>query len=137
MLAAIARLGLGEWMNSLPAGLQTEVGQRGSGLSAGERQLVALIRAEMSDPDVLILDEATSSVDPQTESRIARALDVLSRGRTTISVAHRLSTASRADRVIVMADGKVVGSGRHGDLLELSPDYANLYAAWLSSATVE
>jgi ABC-type transport system involved in Fe-S cluster assembly fused permease/ATPase subunit len=64
-------------------------------------------------------------------------LDVLSRGRTTISVAHRLSTASRADRVIVMAGGKVVGSGRHGDLLELSPDYANLYAAWLTSATVE
>ena len=137
MMDAIGRLGLGDWVNGLSAGLQTQVGQRGAGLSAGERQLVALVRAELSDPDVLILDEATSSVDPRTESRIARALEVLSRGRTTISVAHRLSTAIRADRVIAMAEGNVVGSGRHDDLLKTSMEYARLYDAWLSSTTVK
>lgn len=137
MFEACRRLGLGEWLEALPLGLQTQVGQRGAGLSAGERQLVALVRAEMSDPDVLILDEATSSVDPQTESRLARALDVLSRGRTTISVAHRLSTAMRADRVIVMVEGRVIGSGSHHELLTTSAEYDKLYGAWLSSATVE
>jgi putative ABC transport system ATP-binding protein len=137
MLEACRRLGLSEWLEALPLGLQTQVGQRGAGLSAGERQLVALVRAEMSDPDVLILDEATSSVDPQTEARMARALDVLSHGRTTISVAHRLSTAIRADRVIVMVEGRVVGSGSHTQLLTTSTEYAKLYGAWLSSATVE
>lgn len=136
MLDAVRRLGLSDWLDSLPQKLQTQVGQRGAGLSAGERQLVALIRAEMSDPDVLILDEATSSVDPQTEARMARALDALSRDRTTISVAHRLSTAIRADRVIVLTEGRVVASGRHAELVQSSSDYARLYGAWISNAVV-
>jgi len=137
MVAAFARLGLDDWLESMPQGLLTLTGQRGTGLSAGERQLVALVRAEMTNPDILILDEATSSVDPATESRMSRALDVLSSGRTTISVAHRLSTASRSDRVILMAGGRVVTTGHHDELLASSTEYHELYGAWLAVATVE
>ena len=101
----------------MPDGLDTEVGQRGAQLSAGERQLVALVRASLVDPDVLVLDEATSSVDALTEVRIARALEKLAAGRTTIAIAHRLSTAARADRVLVLEHGRLVEDGPHVELL--------------------
>lgn len=136
MLAAFDRLGLGDWLSSLAEGLDSEVGQRGSALSAGERQLVALVRAAITNPDVLILDEATSSVDPVTEQQLSKALEALSHGRTTISVAHRLSTASRADRVVLMAEGRVVAEGSHSDLLATSSDYLALYESWLASTSV-
>lgn len=136
MLEAFDRLGLGDWLTSMTNGLDSEVGQRGSALSAGERQLVALVRAAITNPDVLILDEATSSVDPVTEQQLSKALEALSIGRTTVSVAHRLSTASRANRVILMAEGKVVSEGSHHQLLQSSSEYISLYEAWLASTSV-
>jgi putative ABC transport system ATP-binding protein len=133
MIDAFAELGLSDWLESLPLGLDTHVGQRGSSLSAGERQLVALVRASMVRPDVLVLDEATSSVDSLTEVRISRALERLALGRTTISIAHRLSTASRADRVVMLENGRIVEDGSHLALLRAGGKYASLYDAWLNS----
>ncbi|WP_018155735.1 ABC transporter ATP-binding protein [Demetria terragena] len=124
-------LGLQDWVESLPHGLETEVGQRGESLSAGERQLVALARAYLADPDLLVLDEATSAVDPSTEVRIQRAVDGLSAGRTSIAIAHRLSTAEAADEVIVVDQGHVVQRGPHSTLLaEEGSVYARLHASW-------
>jgi ATP-binding cassette, subfamily B, bacterial len=116
----------------LPAGLETPVGERGEALSVGERQLVALVRAYVADPDLLVLDEATSAVDPATEVRLQRALDLVTRGRTTVAIAHRLSTAEGADEVIVVDAGRVVQRGPHARLLQ-DPEsiYAKLYASWL------
>jgi putative ABC transport system ATP-binding protein len=133
--AVVRDLGLGDWLESLPEGLDTEVGQRGSNLSAGERQLVALVRAALVDPNVLVLDEATSSVDALTEVRMSRALDRLSAGRTTIAIAHRLSTAARADRVLVLEQGRLVEDGSHAELLERGGAYAAMYAAWVAATT--
>lgn len=130
------QLGLDEWLDSLDNGLATSVGQRGSALSAGERQLIALVRAAVVSPDILILDEATSSVDPLTEVRLSRALAILSRGRTTISIAHRLSTAARADRIILLDKGRVVGDGSHTDLMSSNAQYAALYDTWSQSIDV-
>ena len=135
MRRGIESLGLVEWIDGLSDGIDTVVGSRGSALSAGERQLVALVRAALVDPPILVLDEATSSVDPATEVSIARALEVLSRNRTTIAIAHRLSTAARADRVVVLADGRVVEDGHHDDLVSRSGPYARMYAAWIESTT--
>lgn len=134
---AVLDLGLGDWLESLPDGLDTEVGQRGSALSAGERQLVALVRASLVDPDVLVLDEATSSVDALTEVRLTRALDKLAAGRTTISIAHRLSTAARADRVLVLEHGRLVQDGPHTELVGASGPYARMYEAWVAATTAE
>lgn len=120
-------------MRALPHGLETQVGQRGQALSAGERQIVALLRASLVKPDVLILDEATSSVDALTEVRLARALQRLATGRTTISIAHRLSTAARADRVIVLAAGKVVEDGSHEMLMARGGEYRRMYDSWLAA----
>ena len=122
--AIVRDLDVGEWVDALSEGLDTRVGERGGQLSAGERQLVALLRAGLADPDVLILDEATSSVDALTEVRIARALDVLASTRTTIAIAHRLSTAARSDRVLVLADGVLVEDGHHDDLVQQGGTYA-------------
>jgi ATP-binding cassette, subfamily B, bacterial len=133
--AAVYELDLGDWLESLPDGLDTEVGQRGSQLSAGERQLVALVRASLVDPDVLVLDEATSSVDALTEVRLTRALEKLSQGRTTIAIAHRLSTAARADRVLVLEHGKLVQDGAHADLVATPGPYARMYDAWVAATT--
>jgi ATP-binding cassette subfamily B protein len=130
---AVSALDLDDWLAGLPDGLLTEVGERGSQLSAGERQLVALLRASVADPDVLILDEATSSVDALTEVRMARALDRLAEGRTTIAIAHRLSTAMRADRVLVLEHGRLIEDGHHDELVEAGGRYADLFAAWVSS----
>ncbi|WP_285728639.1 ABC transporter ATP-binding protein [Nocardiopsis sp. ATB16-24] len=132
--AAITELGLSEWLDSLAHGLDTPVGQRGESLSAGERQLVALVRAYIADPDLLVLDEATSAVDPHTEMRIQRALDRLTRGRTSVTIAHRLSTAESADRVLVFDDGRIVQSGSHTELVDEPGVYADLYASWARSS---
>ena len=135
LLASVRALDLDDWLDALPDGLQTPVGERGSQLSAGERQLVALIRASLGNPDVLILDEATSSVDALTEVRMSHALEKLSAGRTTISIAHRMSTAMRADRVLVLDQGRLVEDGTHEQLLRGEGLYASLFAAWVSSTT--
>ncbi|MFW6639833.1 ABC transporter ATP-binding protein [Nocardiopsis algeriensis] len=132
--AAIRELGLSEWLDSLAHGLDTPVGQRGESLSAGERQLVALVRAYIADPDLLVLDEATSAVDPHTEVRIQRALDRLTRGRTSVAIAHRLSTAEAADRVLVFDGGRIVQSGTHAELVARPGVYADLYASWVRSS---
>lgn len=128
--SALADLGLDTWIAGLRAGLDTEVGQRGESLSAGERQLVALARAYLADPDLLVLDEATSAVDPATEVRLQRALDSLARGRTSIAIAHRISTAQAADEVIVMDRGRVVQRGPHPVLVTQPGPYAALHASW-------
>lgn len=132
----IADLGATDWIDALQDGIHTRVGERGEGLSAGERQLIALVRAGLADPDVLILDEATSSVDALTEVRIARALERLASGRTTIAIAHRLSTAARADRVLVLDDGVLVEDGHHADLIAGDGVYRGLHDAWISATTL-
>jgi ATP-binding cassette subfamily B protein len=129
---AFGTLGLGPWLDSTSRGLDTPVGTRGELLSAGERQLVSIARAYLRDPDVLILDEATSAVDPATEVRISRALEELMRGRTSVVIAHRLSTAERADLVAVMDHGALVEFGPHADLVAADGEYARLHRAWMS-----
>ncbi|MER6176623.1 ABC transporter ATP-binding protein [Streptosporangium sp. NPDC001681] len=131
---AMTELGLADWLEGLPADLSTRVGQRGESLSAGERQLVALARAYLADPDLLLLDEATSAVDPATEVRLARALEGVTRGRTAVSIAHRLSTAEAADEVFVFDRGRIVQRGPHAELVRQPGVYADLYASWVSSA---
>ncbi|HWI34085.1 MAG TPA: ABC transporter ATP-binding protein, partial [Lapillicoccus sp.] len=128
----LTELGLDSWMGTLPQGLATDVGQRGESLSAGERQLVALARAYLADPDLLVLDEATSAVDPSTEVRIQRALDSLTRGRTSIAIAHRLSTAQAADEVIVVDGGRIVERGPHTELVGAGGVYSHLHASWVA-----
>jgi putative ABC transport system ATP-binding protein len=130
LVDALTELGLTGWLAGLPRGLETPVGQRGESLSAGERQLVALARAYIADPDLLVLDEATSAVDPATEVRIQRALDGLTRGRTAIAIAHRLSTAEAADEVIVFDKGWVVQRGPHSALVAEPGVYQRLHASW-------
>ncbi len=130
----LTELGLLEWLDGLPDGLATPVGQRGESLSAGERQLVALTRAYLADPDLLVLDEATSAVDPATEVRLARALEGITRGRTAVTIAHRLSTAESADEVLVFDDGRLVERGTHAELVELDGTYAGLHSAWISQS---
>lgn len=134
LLAAIDSLGLRDWFNSLGAGLATPVGQRGESLSAGERQLVALVRSALANPDVLVLDEATSAVDPQTELRATRALDVLLAGRTSVTIAHRLSTAENADRILVFDHGRLVEDGPHAQLVNAGGVYSRLHASWVAQS---
>lgn len=130
---AFSDLELDDWLETLPNGIDTHVGQRGGSLSAGERQLVALVRAAVVRPDVLILDEATSSVDASTEVRISRALRKLALGRTTVSIAHRLSTAARAERVVLLENGRIVEDGSHDQLIAKNGRYATQYQTWVSS----
>jgi putative ABC transport system ATP-binding protein len=133
---ALTELGLLEWAERLPHGLETRVGQRGEALSAGERQLVALARAYLVDPDLLVLDEATSAVDPATEVRLQRALDGATRGRTSVAIAHRLSTAEAADLVVVVEAGEVVDVGSHRDLVGRCTTYQRLHASWVAQQQV-
>jgi ATP-binding cassette subfamily B protein len=133
---AIAALGLAERFDAFPDGLDTEVRERGSRLSAGEKQLVSLVRAALADPALLVLDEATSSLDPGTERTVERALGRLTEGRTVVVVAHRLSTAARADRIAVVDDGHVPELGTHDELIAHEGRYASLYAAWDSRAAM-
>ncbi|HWI41969.1 MAG TPA: ATP-binding cassette domain-containing protein, partial [Nocardioides sp.] len=126
-------IGLGDWLAALPDGIGTRVGQRGESLSAGERQLVALLRAQLADPDLLVLDEATSAVDPELETRIGRALERLMSGRTSVTIAHRLSTAEAADVVVVVDKGRIVQHGPHAELVsERDGVYARLHASWVA-----
>ncbi len=136
MLAAIESLGLADWFAGMEHGLATKVGQRGESLSAGERQLVALVRSALADPQILVLDEATSAVDPQTELRATQALERLLAGRTSVTIAHRLSTAENADRVLVFDQGRLVQDGHHRDLVDQAGVYSRLHAAWLAQATL-
>ncbi len=131
--AAFASLGLDWWLARLTDGLDTEVGERGENLSVGERQLVALARAQISNPGLLILDEATSSVDPETERALSIALVRLAAGRTTVTVAHRLSTAETASLVLVFDRGEIVERGQHDELVAAGGRYAELYASWLGN----
>ncbi|QDB79163.1 ABC transporter ATP-binding protein [Georgenia wutianyii] len=132
--AAVAELGLTDWLATLPDGPDTHVGQRGESLSAGERQLVAIARAYLADADLLVLDEATSAVDPATEGRISAALARLQAGRTSVAIAHRLSTAEAADLVVVVDAGHVVEVGTHRELVARGGVYARMYASWVRQA---
>ena len=133
--AAVTELGLADWLEGLPMGLDTRVGQRGESMSAGERQLVALIRAHLADPDLLVLDEATSAVDPELEVRIGRALEALMSGRTSVTIAHRLTTAENADEVIVFDKGRVVQRGPHDRLVAEGGVYGRLHASWVAQGS--
>lgn len=130
--AAFADLGLADWLDALPGGVSTMVGERGDALSVGERQLVALVRAYVAGPDLLVLDEATSAVDPATEVRMSRALERLAQGRTEVTIAHRLSTAESADEVLVFDRGRIVQRGPHAALVDQPGVYADLYASWIA-----
>ncbi|MDP3968419.1 MAG: ABC transporter ATP-binding protein [Nocardioides sp.] len=132
LAAAAAELDLSDWLAGLPRGLRTRVGQRGESLSAGERQLVALVRAQLADPDLLVLDEATSAVDPELEMRIGRALERLMSGRTSVTIAHRLTTAENADEVLVVDRGEVVQRGSHAALVAEGGAYGRLHASWVA-----
>jgi ATP-binding cassette subfamily B protein len=130
VLEALEAIGVRERFESLPEGLHTEVRERGSRLSAGEKQLVSLARAALADPAVLVLDEATSSLDPGTEVVVEVAMARLMEGRTVIVIAHRLSTAERADVIGVVADGRLAELGSHDDLVARGGFYAGLFATW-------
>jgi ABC-type multidrug transport system fused ATPase/permease subunit len=132
LLDAFESLGLTDWLESLPDGLDSPVGQRGESLSAGERQLVALVRANIADPDLLVLDEATSAVDPGTEVRVNAALERLMTGRSSVTIAHRLSTAEAADEVLVFDDGRIVERGPHAELVAAGGVYTRLHASWIA-----
>ena len=131
--AALEALGLGAWVDGLPRGMATRVGQRGDYLSVGERQLVALARGYLADPGCLILDEATSAVDPATEVHLRQAIERLTKGRTAVTIAHRLATAEHADLVVVLEHGRLVEQGSHAELLEAGGAYARLHASWRRS----
>ena len=132
--AALDLVGLRRLIDSLPEGADTQVHERGVSLSAGERQLLALARAFVARPRVIVLDEATSSVDLSTEAEIEGALDLLLEGRTAVLIAHRLATAMRADRIAVIDEGGVVELGTHDELVALGGRYAEMYATWVSHA---
>jgi ATP-binding cassette subfamily B protein len=127
---ALRALGLYDRFAAFPEGLETEVRERGSRLSAGERQLISLARAALADPTILVLDEATSNLDPGTEQSVEAALETLMHGRTVVVVGHRLSTAARADRIAVVYDGHLTELGTHDELVALDGHYATLYKAW-------
>jgi ATP-binding cassette subfamily B protein len=130
---ALRSIGALSRFERLPEGIDTDVRSRGVRLSAGERQLVSLARVLLADPAVIVLDEATSSVDPGTERAVERALGVVAHGRTVITIAHRLSTATRADRVAVLRDGKLVELGTHDELVGRGGFYAQLWQSWIRS----
>jgi len=132
--AALEHIGARERFDSLPDGLQTDVQTRGLRLSAGERQLVGLARVALANPAVMVLDEATSSLDPGTEAAVERALGILTRGRTVVTIAHRLTTAERADRIAVLEEGRLAELGSHKELLERGGTYARMWRAWQAGA---
>lgn len=123
-------MGIDEWVESLPEGLDTEVRERGGRFSAGERQLVALARAFLSDPAIIVLDEATSNLDPETEIQVEGALRVLLSGRTSVVIAHRLRSAERADKIVMVDAGRIVAEGTHLELVDQSAQYRKLVEVW-------
>lgn len=131
--AAVSSLELDGWVERLPDGLDTEVGVRGNNLSVGERQLVALIRAALADPGLLVLDEATSSVDPETDRALTETIARLSSGRTVVSIAHRLATAEAADLIVVFDQGEIVEVGSHVELVDAGGIYGRLHQAWIGN----
>ncbi len=132
-----AQVGEGDWIKSLPQGLATQVGERGGSLSMGQRQLVALARVLLQNPAIFILDEATASVDPLTETLIQEGLDLVLEGRTSIVIAHRLSTIKQADRIIVLRKGKIIEEGTHASLLTQGGHYAELYNTYFRHQSLE
>jgi len=134
---AARKIAGGEWVELLPNGLQTDVGERGGRLSMGQRQLVALARVVLADPRILILDEATASVDPFTEAQIQEGLEAMMQGRTSIVIAHRLSTVENADRIIVLRNGKIIEEGTHRSLLAAGGHYAELYNTYFRHQSLE
>ena len=131
------KVGRGDWLVSLQEGLDTEVGERGNNLSMGQRQLVAIARVLLQDPSIFILDEATASVDPLTETLIQEGLDTLLGNRTSIVIAHRLSTIQHADRIIVLDHGEIIESGTHDQLMMAGGHYANLYDSYFRHQSLE
>lgn len=123
-------MGIADWVRSLPDRLDTEVRERGGRFSSGERQLVALARAFLADPSVIVLDEATSNLDPETEVNVERALSALLEGRTSIVIAHRLRSAERADRVVMVDQGRIIARGTHEQLVLTTPQYQELVEVW-------
>ena len=134
---AAVRIAEGEWLEALAGGLDTEVGARGASLSMGQRQLVALCRVLLKDPAILILDEATASVDPFTEAQLQEGLALVMRNRTSIVIAHRLSTVRGADRIIVLDQGRIMEEGTHRELLDRSSHYAELYNTYFRHQSLE
>ncbi|MGI8753930.1 MAG: ABC transporter ATP-binding protein [Acidimicrobiales bacterium] len=128
--AAARAVGAHDFIAGLPDGYLDGVSERGRSLSAGQRQLIALARAQLVDPAILLLDEATSNLDLATEAKVSRAMGVVAHGRTTVLIAHRLQTARRADRIVVLADGVVVETGSHDELLAAGATYARMWAAF-------
>jgi ATP-binding cassette, subfamily B, bacterial len=130
-------VGGGDWIASLPNGLATQVGERGGQLSMGQRQIVALARVLLQDPAIVILDEATASIDPLTETLIQEGLDLVLEHRTAIVIAHRLSTVRHADRIIVLRQGEIIEQGNHADLLTRGGYYAELYNTYFRHQSLE
>ncbi len=137
MTSLANKIGKGEWLETLPDGLQTEVGERGGQLSMGQRQLVALLRVLIQNPAIFILDEATASIDPFTERQIQQALDMILQDSTSILIAHRLSTVKSADRIIVLKEGKIIEEGRHESLLEKGGYYSVLYNTYFRHQSLD
>jgi ABC-type multidrug transport system fused ATPase/permease subunit len=137
VLAAARHVGGDEWIAGLPNGLDSQAGERGAGLSMGQRQLVSLARVLLQDPAIIILDEATASVDPLTETLIQEGLDTVVAGRTAIVIAHRLSTVRHADRIIVLRKGAIIEEGSHATLLSAGGHYAELYNTYFRHQSLE